>query len=489
MSDPRANVAETELPASDAASPRRFTLDLVSSYALTAVRVGSNVAILAILYRYTNERYAAMYAVVRSMLILLTYLFGGINPALQRLLAVPFARTTDATAIQPPAEPTSSVPTSTLWYSSKRERIRRIRDEADIFYAHANLLASLAVLVLIIPVLLYSENVSDVHANPLTRPWHAETFAGWFALGMLFRLWSEPSAAILQLRNRLALDNLIQIVAELAWVGMCLSIAIHYPPGQNYGGLFAGIGSSFCLAAIGLLIARRFFASRSLGVNLEPWLDVRWRLLGSLLSSAGVISLGQLADFLYAPANILLINSLIAPSAVAQYVPALQIDAGLLLLVGAVSTVLLPRAMSAWARGDMAFLRTTYLRATFACLIVLAAAAVVVAVLVEPVLRMWLGTVPADAPMLTRLVLIHTVVGGTAGVGRAVLLGMGRFKAYSLSALIGGIANVSLALIFVLGFDLGVRGIVYATILAVTARCALWMPWYILRCLRQPSIS
>jgi multidrug resistance protein, MATE family len=45
------------------------------------------------------------------------------------------------------------------------------------------------------------------------------------------------------------------------------------------------------------------------------------------------------------------------------------------------------------------------------------------------------------------------------------------------------VANVALALLFVLGFGWGLRGIVLATIVAVVARCAVWMPWYVLRSL------
>jgi O-antigen/teichoic acid export membrane protein len=143
--------------------------------------------------------------------------------------------------------------------------------------------------------------------------------------------------------------------------------------------------------------------------------------------------------------------------------------------------------MSAWARGERESLRRAYIQSTLACLFVLATAALVVGVLIEPILKLWLGTVPAQTPTITRLVLIHTVIGGTAGIGRSVLLGMGRFKAYTLSALLGGVANVALALLFVLVLDLGLRGIVLATVIAVTVRCAIWMPIYILRSLRVES--
>jgi Na+-driven multidrug efflux pump len=50
--------------------------------------------------------------------------------------------------------------------------------------------------------------------------------------------------------------------------------------------------------------------------------------------------------------------------------------------------------------------------------------------------------------------------------------------------LIAGIGNVILSFTFVRYFNLGLRGIVLGTIVAVTARCAVWMPWYTLRVLK-----
>jgi O-antigen/teichoic acid export membrane protein len=480
MSLPPETAADLERPLeADRAARSRLKWDLLTSYALTAARVGSNVAIFAILFRYTNERYAATYAVVRSMFMLLTYIFGGFNPALQRVLAVPFAQEVDTDAPKLASNPLS--------YSTRHERVRLIQDEAHIAYAHANAVASLLVLFLAIPVVFYGENFSYFHENPLTRQWHADKFAAWFGLGLLFRLWSEPSGAVLQQRNRLALDNMIQAFAELTWVGACLAIALAHPHGTHYGGVFAAMGGAFFLVSSCTLIVRRLCAALALGWNAEPWLDFRWAVARSTFAAALLVSAGQFADFLYAPANILLINSLIDPALVAQYAPALQVDAGLLLLVSAVSAVMLPRAMSAWARGERESLRRAYIQSTLACLFVLATAALVVGVLIEPILKLWLGTVPAQTPTITRLVLIHTVIGGTAGIGRSVLLGMGRFKAYTLSALLGGVANVALALLFVLVLDLGLRGIVLATVIAVTVRCAIWMPIYILRSLRVES--
>lgn len=83
--------------------------------------------------------------------------------------------------------------------------------------------------------------------------------------------------------------------------------------------------------------------------------------------------------------------------------------------------------------------------------------------------------------MLLPLLLVHTVIGGASGVGRAVLLGMGRVRVFMKSSLIAGSANVVLGATLAGPVGWGLKGIVLATIIVVVARCAIWMPWYVLK--------
>ena len=83
-------------------------------------------------------------------------------------------------------------------------------------------------------------------------------------------------------------------------------------------------------------------------------------------SSFGLfVALAQAADFLYAPTDNILINRFINPVTVAVYAPAIQIDAGLLLLVSGLAVVLLPRRRWPTPRGIGAGLvRRYYLHGT-----------------------------------------------------------------------------------------------------------------------------
>jgi Na+-driven multidrug efflux pump len=89
--------------------------------------------------------------------------------------------------------------------------------------------------------------------------------------------------------------------------------------------------------------------------------------------------------------------------------------------------------------------------------------------------------------MILPLVLVNTVIGGSSAVGRSILLGMGRVRIFSIAVIIAGVTNVLFSYIFVKYCHLGLKGIVLGTIVAVVARCLLWMPWYVLRTLRRGS--
>jgi O-antigen/teichoic acid export membrane protein len=205
-----------------------------------------------------------------------------------------------------------------------------------------------------------------------------------------------------------------------------------------------------------------------------------------LLGTGALITVAQLADFLYAPTDNILINKLINPTAVGIYAPAIQVDAGLLMLMTGVSSVLLPRAAIAHAGGKREKVRQYYVRGTLLSTAVLVLGAIGVYFLAPIVFKLWLNDPMPATQAILPLVLIHTVVGGSSAVGRSVLLGMGKVKPFTIAVLISGATNVVLSICFVWFFHLGLRGIIFGTIIAVVGRCLVWMPWYVLRQLKNP---
>jgi Na+-driven multidrug efflux pump len=115
----------------------------------------------------------------------------------------------------------------------------------------------------------------------------------------------------------------------------------------------------------------------------------------------------------------------------------------------------------------------------------LTTASIVILFFSDALLRAWLGSVEPLTGSILPLVLIHTVLGGASGIGRAVILGMGWMRAHVVSSIAAGLLNVVLAIVLAGPFELGLVGVVYATIVTVSLRCALWMPWFVLSRLQR----
>jgi len=138
---------------------------------------------------------------------------------------------------------------------------------------------------------------------------------------------------------------------------------------------------------------------------------------------------------------------------VADYSFAVTIDGGLLLLVTAVATTLLPRTALAHAAGSSQTVHRYYIRGTLATALLLLVAAPIVVLAAPVAFRIVLGNPLPDTCAILPLILIHTVIGGSSAVGRSILLAIGRVRAFTISVLIAGMCNIILGFIFVYYFD------------------------------------
>ena len=140
------------------------------------------------------------------------------------------------------------------------------------------------------------------------------------------------------------------------------------------------------------------------------------------------------------------------------------------MLTAAVATVALPNVARLHAAGDSRGVWRAYVRDS-----VLAAGVAlvgsVIAVLTAPwAFTLWLGDDLPASRVILPAVLLHTVLGAAAGVGRATLIGMGLAGAYARVVLLYGLLNVAVSLALVaVGF--GIWGVIGGTIASVAGRC------------------
>jgi O-antigen/teichoic acid export membrane protein len=457
---------------------RSLGIDLFTSYLATAVRAGAMLMIVGLLSRYTSARWLAAFLFLRFMLGLLNNVFAGATAsAIASLKKVPAA---ELAPLDPDGARAAGQFATPLAYESKSPSIKRAAVQTEGFDGLLLAIAMVAffasaALVLVVPELAQT-------ALPMLSPTRysaLESFGAMFGIGLIARVLSDAMGGVLQMRRLLWLDNLLVAAGEMAWVAIAWSTFT-----GNWQHNFLAVGAAYMTSGLGLALARTLIAAALLvdvtRFTLHVRFDVAWRFL--LL--CGMLAFASLGDFLYAPANNLIVSKFLHPLLIADYGPALQIDAVLLLGVAAIAPVMLPRVVAMHEAGRHAELRQAYLLAMGVGTLILILGAAVTILFRDALLKVWLGEVPPGTRAILPWVLAHTVLGGCNSISRAVMLGLGRFKVFAIGALAGGVLNVSLALVFVLVFGLGLRGVVLATICTVTVRCVFWMPWQVLRILR-----
>jgi O-antigen/teichoic acid export membrane protein len=310
-----------------------------------------------------------------------------------------------------------------------------------------------------------------------------------FGIGVLLRLLSDAPGAVLETSGKIALDNILNIIAEAIWtIGAVIFLKLDAIRLHNDFFWTRDVAGSFCVSSGFLLLARWAAASRQIPVSaIGHFKELHGGILKRLLGFGSLVTLAQLADYLYAPTDFVLITLFLAPIESATYSPAVQIDAGLLMLVAAIANVILPKTALAHVSENRDLIRRYYILGTAASVGLLLFTSLGTWAISVPLFRVWFGHSMRATRQILPFVLIHTVVGGSSMVGRSILLGMDKVAPFTIAVLIAGVSNVFLSILFVTRFNMGLKGIILGTICAVVGRCAIWMPWYVMRTLKRQA--
>jgi O-antigen/teichoic acid export membrane protein len=459
--------------------------DIASAYLAIAARIGGMLVVSAVVYRKLGFEAFAIFNLIRSTVGLLNYVGLGLAPAMVRMLAEARGRPEAPSTEIPRTLPATGTPVLAYAGPSPEDaatsRTARVYASGEILAAILGFVGfQLAVVHSVWAVTLYRIDVRP----GLEEPTQGLAFA--LGLALVLRLVSEPPSSLLQVGGRIALDNVLVTASEALAAALAV-LAVYQGEGLMV------LGGCYVIGAGALLAMRWVAAAWTTPGMVGRAIRAKWFAPDlrpthkALLLFGTMVTLGQLADFLYSPVDYILITRLLRLEHVGIYAPAVQIDSGLLTLVTGLSAVLLPKAALAHAAGDPHTVRRYYFRGTLASVALLLVAALAVWALSPWIFRLWLGRDMPETRAILPLVLIHTVVGGSSAVGRSILLGMGKVKPFTVSVLTAGIGNVVLSYVFVSYFGWGLTGIILGTIVAVVARAGIWMPWYVLRTLRETA--
>ena len=186
-------------------------------------------------------------------------------------------------------------------------------------------------------------------------------------IATLLRMMSDAPGAALQTRSRIFADNIILTLHEVIWgLGTVILLKGMGLPWQRATGYAPLAGSGTVLVLRGVL--SHVYGS---GLFAKWWRQVRWETVRRLLIFGGMVVAAQMADYLYAPTNNLIITHEIGWKTVGDYGPAVQIDGGMLLLATVLASVLLPRTAIVHGHGDLATVRRYYVYGTVATFVLL----------------------------------------------------------------------------------------------------------------------
>jgi O-antigen/teichoic acid export membrane protein len=454
----------TDVASPAAATGSSMRRDVASAYAATAAKIGSWVIVSGLVYRCAGAEDFAVLALIRGTIGILNYTALGLSPAMIRLLAE--ARRSSKRELE----------NEITYFNASREGIQTV-------YSNGLMIALVCAGIGFAAAIAFAWHFNQMFRVPPRLLEMAPAVAGAMGFGTVIRLVGDAPGSVLQSHGQIARDNFTIAAGEVIWVLLSLSI-LRGGAGSNPLWMAA---FAYAVSGAGAFILRDLFASRLTQIGYPRWRLLDEKIIRRLLAFGGLVLFAQLADYLYAPTDYILINRLLGWQDVAVYTPAMQLDAGLLLLVTGLSSVILPRTALAHTAGEVDRVRRYYIVGTIFSALLLLGAALVVWLMAGILFRAWLGDPMRATRVILPLVLVHTVVGGSSAVGRSILLGMGKVRPFTIAVLLAGASNVFLSYIFVRYLNLGLKGIVLGTIVAVVARCAVWMPWYVLRSLREPA--
>jgi O-antigen/teichoic acid export membrane protein len=450
-----------------------FRRDIVSAYLASACRVGSWVIVSALVYRYSGAEAFGLLALIRGTLGILNYVTLGLAPALIHLAA-------DAgRGRQPSAVAARHSPQVLSYQGRAKPSVPDYDAPLAVLYRSALLITSAGSTVGALATSAYALWFNRIYPGFAHLDADTTMVVIQMGLGTLARLIGDAPGAVLQVRSRISLDNGLVALGDLVWAGLVAVVFLSHFPGPFYL-----VAPTYFLSGLLPLAARLYVAHRETGIIRIRAEGLSGSTSRALLSYGSMVVAAQLADYLYAPTDYILIGRLLHAADLASYAPAVQIDAGLLLLVTGLSAVLLPKTAVAHAAGSSDTVRRYYVRGTLASLAMLATASAIIWLISPWIFRLWLGNPMPATQAILPLVLVNTVLGGSSAVGRSILLAVGKVRPFTIAALTSGAANVACSYLFVRYLNLGLKGIVLGTVVAVVGRCVLWMPWYVLSTIR-----
>ncbi|MFA6133505.1 MAG: oligosaccharide flippase family protein [Phycisphaerae bacterium] len=276
-------------------------------------------------------------------------------------------------------------------------------------------------------------------------------------------------------RERFVLHAVLQTGGFLLRFGMVYGLLLAFP-GSILAYAASSSGSVTLHTAIVFVLALCLFRDGRLSLG-----NVDLGILKKMLTFGSAVTLASMAVMLYIQADYFLIDKVVGPAAVTMFSLAVVWSLTLRNVLKAAVSVISPAAARTHVSGGQQALSMMLMRATKYSLLAAIAPLTFLCFYRYQLMDVWMGKGYDEAATLMLPILLADMVSHAVTGGTEMLVGMGRVRTILIIDLIGGVANIAVALLLSVWLGMGLMGfsLAYAVILVV--RNAIVMPAYFMR--------
>ena len=295
------------------------------------------------------------------------------------------------------------------------------------------------------------------------------------ALNYLLTFWEIP----VYIRQSFYLPELLRGLSALIAAGGALILFKLWAPSILI----------WVILSVGVLLILRLFvlvpwARKAMPELRLQWPRTSWREIKELVSFSGMSFIGSLGYLLFYATDSLIITNLLGVGLVLVYNVAQRWDPYIRQLVSASAGFLGPSLTALVAKNDTAGLQNLVLRSVRLGLLLAGYPIIILLVFAWPFVHYWIdvrtGSNFADqaAPILRLLLggLFFTV---PAMMSFQALFALGNIKEASISTLVAGAFNILLSILLVKYFKLGLMGVAWGTVVALSLKNVIYWPFII----------
>lgn len=300
--------------------------------------------------------------------------------------------------------------------------------------------------------------------------------AASFLLSLMCGVFGVPIYA----NNRLDIARTLDVSRQIVRLCGILAFFAIFGPALRYVG-YVSLATTILVMIPTVVVGKRLAPELRLSVRAYDW-----RKLREVTSMGGWLLVNYLGFLLFLRIDVWVCNRFISAEAAGDYAAVLQWSnlirqAGMLL-----SGLIGPMIMIYYARSEInRLIRLAQVSVRVMCLL-LAIPISILCVFSPAVLTLWLGESFAPlAPLMVIMVCHLTINVGITPVF-SVRTALNKVKVPALMSVVGGIANMLLAILLAKYLSWGIYGVAIAGAVTLTLLNALWNPVYTARILHQP---